>query len=49
MTLPAVSFTINFSASSAGKKASPGPLYGIKGDCWSALAIALTVEQPRAA
>lgn len=25
-----------------GKKASPGPLYGISGDCWSALAIAIT-------
>lgn len=25
-----------------GKKASPGPLYGIKADCWSALAIART-------
>lgn len=24
-----------------GKKASPGPLYGIKGDAWSALAVAL--------
>jgi hypothetical protein len=25
-----------------GKKATPGPLYGIKGDEWSALAVALT-------
>ena len=25
-----------------GKKAKPGVLYGIKGDCWSALAVALT-------
>lgn len=25
-----------------GKKHSPGPLYGISGDCWSALAIAIT-------
>ena len=24
-----------------GRKASPGPLYGISGDCWSALAIAI--------
>lgn len=24
-----------------GKKAQPGPLHGISGDCWSALAIAL--------
>lgn len=26
-----------------GKKANPGPLYGVKGDEWSALAVALTV------
>jgi hypothetical protein len=26
-----------------GRKASPGPLFGISGDCWSALAIAVTV------
>jgi hypothetical protein len=25
-----------------GKKKSPGPLFGISGDCWSALAVALT-------
>ena len=25
-----------------GKKASPGPLYGISGDVWSALAVAVT-------
>jgi len=25
-----------------GKKASPGPLYGVSGDCWSALAVAVT-------
>jgi hypothetical protein len=25
-----------------GKKASPGPLYGIKSHCWSALAVAVT-------
>lgn len=30
-----------------GLKASPGPLYGMKADCWSALAVAITVvEQP---
>lgn len=26
-----------------GTKAGPGPLYGIKADCWQALALALTV------
>jgi hypothetical protein len=26
-----------------GKKATPGPLYGMSGDCWSALAVAVTV------
>lgn len=25
-----------------GRKASPGPLYGMSGDCWSALAVAVT-------
>lgn len=30
-----------------GKKAAPGPLYGLKGDHWSALAVALTVENRR--
>lgn len=25
-----------------GKKARPGPLYGISGDCWAALAVGLT-------
>lgn len=25
-----------------GKKSAPGPLYGLSGDCWSALAIAVT-------
>lgn len=25
-----------------GKKAKPGPLYGVSGDCWSALAVAVT-------
>jgi hypothetical protein len=26
-----------------GLKATPGPLYGLSGDCWSALAVAVTV------
>ena len=26
-----------------GKKATPGPLYGLTGDCWSAQAVAVTV------
>lgn len=25
-----------------GKKKTPGPLYGMSGDCWSALAVAIT-------
>lgn len=25
-----------------GRKAAPGPLYGLTGDCWSALAVAVT-------
>ena len=28
-----------------GKKATPGPLYGMSGDCWSALAVAITVAE----
>ena len=28
-----------------GLKASPGPLYGMKSDCWSALAVAITVVE----
>lgn len=28
-----------------GKKATPGHLYGLSGDCWSALAIAVTVAE----
>lgn len=28
-----------------GRKATPGPLYGIAGDCWSALAVAVTVAE----
>lgn len=26
-----------------GRKATPGPLYGLTGDCWAALAVAVTV------
>lgn len=28
-----------------GLKASPGPLYGLTGDCWSALAVAVTAAE----
>ena len=28
-----------------GRKANPGPLYGISGDCWAALAVAVTVAE----
>lgn len=28
-----------------GRKASPGPLYGISGDCWAALAVAVTAAE----
>jgi len=28
-----------------GLKASPGPLYGMSGDCWSALAVAVTTAE----
>lgn len=28
-----------------GRKATPGPLYGISGDCWAALAVAVTVAE----
>jgi hypothetical protein len=28
-----------------GKKAMPGPLYGMKGDCWAALAVAVTAAE----
>jgi len=31
-----------------GRKAAPGPLYGVKGDAWAALAVGLTAD-PRAA
>ena len=30
-------------AKAIGRKACPGPLYGLTGDCWSALAVACTV------
>ncbi len=29
-----------------GRKATPGPFFGLKGDEWSALAIALTAHEP---
>lgn len=32
-----------------GRKANPGPLYGLSGDCWSALAVAVTFADTRAA
>jgi hypothetical protein len=32
-----------------GLKASPGPLYGIGGDCWSALGVAVTAAETRLA
>lgn len=28
-----------------GKKATPGPLYGISGDCWAALGVAITAAE----
>ena len=31
-----------------GRKATPGPLYGMAGDCWSALAVAITAHETRA-
>ena len=31
-------------AIAVGTKSNPGPCYGIKSDCWSALAVALTAE-----
>ena len=31
--------------SAIGKKANPGVLYGLSGDCWSALAIAITFHE----
>jgi hypothetical protein len=35
-------------AAAVGLKASPGPLYGLTGDCWSALAVAVTVAETSA-
>jgi len=32
-----------------GTKSQPGPLYGVKGDVWSALAIAITAAQTKGA
>jgi hypothetical protein len=32
-----------------GRKATPGPLYGMSGDCWSALAVAITAAESREA
>jgi len=32
-----------------GRKAAPGPLYGVSKDVWSALAIAVTYQQELAA
>jgi hypothetical protein len=34
--------------SAIGKKANPGPLYGISGDVWSALAVAVTFHDQEA-
>src|ERR1019366_6572924 len=28
-----------------GRKKTPGPLYGLKSDCWSALAVAITAAE----
>lgn len=28
-----------------GRKATPGPLYGLSGDCWSALGVAITAAE----
>lgn len=34
-------------AKAIGLKASPGPLYGMTGDCWAALAVAITAAETR--
>lgn len=34
-------------ARAVGLKASPGPLYGLSGDCWSALGVAVTAAETR--
>lgn len=31
-----------------GKKATPGPLYGVAGDCWAALGVAVTASETKA-
>lgn len=36
-------------AAAIGKKATPGPLYGVSGDVWAALAVALTWSDQRGA
>ena len=35
-------------AKAIGLKKSPGPLYGLHGDCWSALAVAITAAETEA-
>lgn len=35
-------------AAAVGKKAAPGPLYGVSGDVWSALAVAITAAETEA-
>ena len=32
-------------AKAIGRKATPGPLYGMSGDCWSALGVAITAAE----
>jgi hypothetical protein len=32
-----------------GRKASPGPLYGLSGDCWQALGVAITWTETKSA
>lgn len=34
-------------AKAIGLKASPGPLYGLTGDCWAALGVAVTAAETR--
>lgn len=36
-------------ALAVGRKASPGPLYGISGDVWAALGVAITADETRVA
>ena len=42
---PAIGLDSKGSPSSIGVKKSPGPLYGVTADCWSALAISLTFHK----